>query len=77
MDTENLAYRTNQYTYSFKTFSAINTFGRDIYNGTITLKGTDKDLNFEFKKKIKSQNPDKKQKKKDVFKKSYTLFDGR
>ena len=44
MDRENLAYRTNQYTYNFKTFSTINTFGRDIYDGTITLKGTDKEL---------------------------------
>ena len=29
--------------HSFKNFRSINTFGRDIYNGTITLKEADKD----------------------------------
>ena len=33
----NSVYRTNDYTYSFKIFRTINTFGRDIYNGKITL----------------------------------------
>ena len=40
---KNLIYRTNEYTYSFKNFRTINTFGRDIYNGTFTLEDTDKD----------------------------------
>ena len=40
---ENLVYRTNEYTYNFKNFQTINTFGRDIYNGIITLKEADKD----------------------------------
>ena len=26
-----------KYTYNFQNFGTINTFGRDIYNGTITL----------------------------------------
>ena len=30
VDRENLAYRTNEYTYSFKTFRTINISGRDI-----------------------------------------------
>ena len=33
VDRENLVYRTNKSTYSFKNFQTINTFGRDIYNG--------------------------------------------
>ena len=31
-------YETNEYTYSFKNFRTINTFGGDIYDGTITLE---------------------------------------
>ena len=38
VDRDILVYRTNVYTYSFKNFRTISTFGRDIYNGTITLK---------------------------------------
>ena len=34
---ENLTYRANEYTYSFKIFQTIKTFGWDIYNGEITL----------------------------------------
>ena len=36
-----LVYRTYDYTYSFKNFWTMNTFGRDIYNGKTTLKETD------------------------------------
>ena len=49
----------------FKNFRTINTFGRDIYNGTITLKGADKDQSsllievMNFKSKIEPQNPEK------------------
>ena len=46
VDRENLVNRINEYTYSFKhlklTFRTINTFGRDVYDGTITLKEADK-----------------------------------
>ena len=38
VDRENLVYRTNKYTYSFKYFRTINTLGRDIYICKITLK---------------------------------------
>ena len=61
-----LVYITNEYTYSFKNFRTINTFDRDIYNGAITLKETDKDQNsllfeiIDFKSKTKPQNPEKK-----------------
>ena len=43
LDRENLFYRMNEYKYNFQNFRTINTFGRDIYNGTITLKQADKD----------------------------------
>ena len=38
---ENLFYRTNEYTYSFKNFRTIDTFGRGICNSKITLKEAD------------------------------------
>ena len=38
IDRERLIYKTIEYTYSFKTFQAIKTFGRDIYKGKITIE---------------------------------------
>ena len=38
VDRENLFYRANECPYNFKNFRTINTFGKDIYNGIITLK---------------------------------------
>ena len=43
VDREKLIYRAGKYTYSFKNFQAIKIFGRDIYNGKITLKEADED----------------------------------
>ena len=83
VERKNLVYRTNEYTYSLTNFRTTNTFVRYIYNGTIILKEADEDqssLLFEFtnlKKKIKRQNPEKKQKKKDILKNLYALFDSR
>ena len=34
----NLVYKTNDYTYIFKSFRTINTFSSDIYNGKTTFK---------------------------------------
>ena len=76
IDRENLVYKTNEYTYSFNNFRAINTFGRDIYNGTITLKKPDKDQNtllvkiMNFKSKRKPQIQ-RKNKRKNIFKDYY------
>ena len=39
---EKLIYKTNEYTYSFENFHTIKTFGRDIYEGKITIEETDK-----------------------------------
>ena len=41
VDTEKLIYETDEYTYSFKNFHTIKTFGRDIYEGKITIKEAD------------------------------------
>ena len=38
VDREKLIYKTDEYTYSFKNFQTIKTFGRDIYEGKITIK---------------------------------------
>ena len=52
----------------------LNTFGRDIYNGTITLKEADEDGNsllveiMNFERKIKPQHLEKKLKKRNILK---------
>ena len=38
VDRQKLIYETNEYTYSFKNFQTKKTFGRDIYDGKITLE---------------------------------------
>ena len=38
VDREKLVYETNEYKYSFKNVQTIKTFGRDIYEGKITLE---------------------------------------
>ena len=42
VDREKLIYKTNEYTYSFKNFQTIKTFGREIYDGKITIEEADK-----------------------------------
>ena len=67
---------------SFKNFQT-NTFGRDICNGKITLKEPDGDQSsllvkiMNFNSKIKPQNPEQKQKKKDILINLCPLLDGR
>ena len=43
LERENLVYRINEYTHNFKNLRTVNNFGRDIYNGKITLKEADGD----------------------------------
>ena len=38
VDREKLIYKTDEFTYSFKNFQAIKTFGGDIYEGKLRLK---------------------------------------
>ena len=43
VDREKLFYKSHQNKYYFKNFQTIRTFGKDIYNGEITLEEADKD----------------------------------
>ena len=69
VDREKFIYETNEYTYSFKNFQTIKAFGRDIYEGKITIKEADeyqKDLLVEtmsFKKHTKPRSQEKKTRK--------------
>ena len=69
VDREKLVYKTNEYTYSFKNFQTIKTFGRDIYEGKITIEEVDEyqsDLLAEVmncKKNTKPRSQEKKQEK--------------
>ena len=83
VDREKLIYETNEYTYSFKNFQTIKTFGRDIYEGEVTIKEADEyqaDLLTEiwdFRKYTKSRSEEKKQEKEIVLQNLYKFFEGR
>ena len=83
VDRERLVYKASEYTYSFKNFRTIRTFGRDIYEGKITLKEADEDqsnlLNDirNFRDKTRPQNDKKKQEKEIVLKNLYKFFEAR
>ena len=68
VDREKLTYKTNEHTFSFENFQTIKTFGRDIYEGKITIKEADenqKDLLVEIMsfRKIRNQGVMKKKEK--------------
>ena len=69
MDREKLIYETIEYTYSFKNFQTTKTFGRDIYEGKITIKEANEyqtDLLTEimnFNKNTIPRSPEKKTRK--------------
>ena len=77
---EKLIYETDEYTYSFKNFQTIKTFGRDIYEGKITTKEADEyqaDLLTEimnFRKNTKPRSQEKKDKKQKLFFKTCIIF---
>ena len=79
MQTEKLVYETDEYTYSFKNFQAIKTFGPDIYEGEVTIKEADEyqtDLLTEildFRTYTKPRREEKNQKKK-LFCKTCIIF---
>ena len=83
VDREKLVYRASEYTYSFQNFQTIRTFGRDIYNGDITLKEADEDQSSSlneirnFRDKTKPQDEEKKKEKKDVLTNLHKFFEGR
>ena len=66
---EKIIYEKNEYTYSFKNFQTIKTFGKDIYEGKITFEEANEyqtDLLTEimnFRKNTKPSSQEKKQQK--------------
>ena len=74
VDREKLIYGKDEYKYSFKNFQTIKTFGRDIYEGEITIKEADEyEANFlteiiNFRKNTKPRSQEKNEKKKLFFK---------
>ena len=74
VDREKLVYKTNEYTYSFKNFQTIKIFGRDIYEGKVTIEEVDEyqsDLLAEImncKKNTKPRSQEKNKKNKLFFK---------
>ena len=80
---EAFIYKTNEYTYSFKIFQTIKTFGRDIYEGKITIEEANEyqtDLLAEimnFRKNTKPRNQEKKHEKQIVLENLYNFFEGR
>ena len=80
---EKLVYETNEYTSTFKNFQTIKRFGRNIYEGKITIKEVDEyqaDLSLEimnFRKNTKPRSREKKQETEIVLKNLYNLFGGR
>ena len=60
-DREKLSYETDEHIYSFKNFQTMQTFGRDIYNGEITLQEVEnqprKLINEMFETKSQSVAP--------------------
>ena len=69
MDREKLIYKRNEYTYSFKNFQTIKTFGRDIYEGKTMIEEANEyqtDLLAEimnFRKNTKPRSQEKKTRK--------------
>ena len=83
IDREKLIYKTNEYTYSFKNFQTIKTFGRDIYEGKITIEEADKYQTgllveiMNFRKNTKPRSQEKKREKEIVLQNLHNFFEGR
>ena len=80
VDREKLIYEADEYTYTFKNFQTTKTFGRDIYEGKITMKEADEyqaDLLIDiknFRKNKKQRSQEKKREKEIVFQNFYNFF---
>ena len=55
IDREKLVYKTDKHTLDFRKFNTIRTFGKDIYNGKITLEEAD-DCQSDLLNEIKTFN---------------------
>ena len=80
---EKLVYRASEYTHNFRNFRTVKTFGRNIYEGNITLDeaNTDQDNLLRdirnFNSRTRPQNDMKIQEKKIVLKSLYKFFEGK
>ena len=80
VDREKLVYEASEYEHNFQNFLTIRTFGRDIYNGEITLKEADEYQSSllneikNFSDKTKPRGKKKKNKKKKMFLKTCITF---
>ena len=83
VDREKLIYEMDEYTYSFKNFQTIKTFGQDIYEGKITINDADEYQTnllteiLNFRKNTKPRSQEIKQEKEIVLKNLYNFFEGR
>ena len=76
VDREKLIYKTNEYTYSFKSFQTTKTFGRDIYEGKKKLMNIERMKSVEiinFRKNTKPRSQEKNKRKK-LFLKTCIIF---
>ena len=69
-----MVFDADKYRYDFRTFKTIRTFGKDIYEGKITLEEADKEQSYladeidKFIKETRPKNVDKKRERKIVMK---------
>ena len=83
IDRVKLFCRASEFTYDFRNFRTVRTFGRDIYENIISLEEAYKDQNNlvrdikDFKYKTRPQNNDKKQEKEIFLKNLLNFFDAR
>ena len=83
IDREKWVYEATEYTYDFRNFKTIRTFGRDIYDGKIALEEADEDQSNlideieNFNKKTRPQKDEEKQEEKNVLKNLYNFYDVR
>ena len=83
VDREKLIYKTNEYTYSFKSFQTIKTFGPDTYESKITIEEADKHQThllveiMNFRKNTKPRSQEKKREKEIVLQNLHNFFEGR
>ena len=74
VDREKLIYDSDKYIYDFRKFKTIRTFGKDLYEGKISLKQADVEQSYlaneinKFIKGTRPKNMDKKQQRKVVWK---------
>ena len=74
VDRDKLFYKQHQNKYYFKNFQTIRTFGKDIYNGEITLEEADKDQSDLIEKINDFIKRTKKDEKKKMLEKTCTIF---